>query len=67
MSGVELYYCPKCRDVHEWDSEGQIDRCKDYKAPKIDFENIVRELASELTRKRNEQVLRVVFNKRGKQ
>lgn len=51
MSGIELYYCAKCKDHHAWDSEGQIDRCKDYKKPIIDFESVVKDIAAELTMK----------------
>jgi hypothetical protein len=65
MSGIELYYCAKCKDHHEWDSEGQIDRCKDYKKPIIDFESVVKELATELMRRKHEQSIHLGINNGG--
>jgi hypothetical protein len=66
---IELYYCAKCRDHHLFDEEGQVDKCKNYKAPVVDFTSVVKELAEQLTRKTNVKSLRVASsnNKRGNQ
>jgi hypothetical protein len=46
-----MEYCTKCREHHLFDEQGQVDKCKDYKRPLINFESIVKDIATELTRR----------------
>jgi hypothetical protein len=55
-----MEYCTACREYHLFNEEGQVDRCKDYRVPIIDFASVVKELAEQLTRKTNDDSSRVV-------
>jgi hypothetical protein len=64
-----MEYCTACREYHLFNEEGQVDRCKDYRVPIIDFSSVVKELAEQLTRKSHVKSVGMVSsnNKRGSQ
>ncbi len=64
---IELYYCKVCREFHEYDTYGLRSPCKVYKPQVVNNDymvQVVKELATELTRKSNVSISRMA-NKNG--